>query len=191
LYPATVETLAVQLSEAECAAGCCADVPESAMVAGEFVALLATVTLPARLPGAAGENVTFNVANCPGVRIKPAETPLTLKLGPARLTLEIVTFELPVFESVTLMVLFAPVDTDPKLRLAELAFSRVAAATAVPLSATLDGEPDALLITETVPEAAPTVLGEKTILRFAWCPAAIVIGNEAPPIVNPLAAMLA
>jgi hypothetical protein len=42
---------------------------------GEFVALLATVTVPGKLPVPVGVNVASNVADCPGVRIKPAETP--------------------------------------------------------------------------------------------------------------------
>ncbi len=47
------------------------------MVAGEFVALLVTVTVPGKLPEARGENVASSVADCPGDKIKPAETPLT------------------------------------------------------------------------------------------------------------------
>jgi hypothetical protein len=35
--------------------------PLTAMVAGEFVALLATFTLPPTIPGVFGANVTFNV----------------------------------------------------------------------------------------------------------------------------------
>jgi hypothetical protein len=190
LYPDTAELLAVQVSPTECETVCAA-VPEMAIVAGEFVALLAIVRLPARFPAVVGENVTSNVAVCPGVRIRPAETPLAVTPMPVRLTLEMVTLELPVFESVTPWVLLAPVVTFPKLRLVGLALRRVAAVTAVPLTVTLAGELDALLMTETVPDAAPTVLGEKTILRFDCWPAAIVIGNEAPVIVNPLAGMVA
>jgi hypothetical protein len=51
--------------------------PDSEIVAGELVALLATVTVPGKLPEATGENVASSVADCPGDRIKPAETPLT------------------------------------------------------------------------------------------------------------------
>jgi hypothetical protein len=190
LYPDGVGVLAVQVSVTECATGC-TPVPERVIVAGEFVALLAIVTLPVMLPAAVGENVTFKIAVCPGVRIRPAEMPLAVKPGPVRLTLEMVTLELPVLESVTPMVVVAPVVTFPKLRLAGLALRRVAAATAVPLTVTLVGELDAVLMTETVPDAAPTVLGEKTILRFDCWPAAIVIGNEPPVTVNPVAEIVA
>jgi hypothetical protein len=190
LYPATVELLGVQVSVTECETGC-TPVPVRVIVAGEFVALLAIVTLPARAPAAAGEYVTSNVAVCPGVRIRPAETPLAVKPAPVRLTLEMVRLELPVLESVTSRVLLAPVDTFPKVRLVGLALRRVAAATAVPLTVTFAGELVALLMTETVPDATPTVLGENTILRFDCWPAAIVIGNEAAVTVNPLDEALA
>jgi hypothetical protein len=77
LYPATVDVLGVQVSATEWETVCEAvPSPEREIVAGEFVALLATVTLPGKLPGAAGVNVASKVADCPGARIKPAETPL-------------------------------------------------------------------------------------------------------------------
>jgi hypothetical protein len=47
------------------------------MVAGEFVALLAIVTLPSKTPAAAGEKIASRVALCPGVKVRPADTPLT------------------------------------------------------------------------------------------------------------------
>jgi hypothetical protein len=188
--PDAAEVLAFQVSVTECATGW-TPVPERVIVAGEFVALLATVTLPVRLPAAAGENVTSSVALCPGARIRPVETPLAVKPGPARVILEIVTFEVPAFESVTPIVLLPPADTVPKLRLVELASSRAAATTAIPLTLTVAGELEALLMTDTAPDAAPMLLGEKTTLRFACWPAAIVIGNEAPVIVNTLPETLA
>ena len=79
MYPATLEALGVQLSDTDGATeGETADVPvpEKAMVAGEFVALLASVTLPGKLPAVVGAKVAFNFVDCPGARIKPAETPL-------------------------------------------------------------------------------------------------------------------
>jgi len=169
----------------------CVAIPEIAIVAGEFVALLAIVTPPIRFPEAVGENVTSSVALCPGMRTRPAETPPVDKVGLVRLTLEMVTLELPVFESATPRVLLAPAVTFPKLRVVGLALRRLVAATAVPLTVTLAGELDALLTTDTVPDTAPTVLGEKTILRFDCWPAAIVMGNEPPATANPLAAVLA
>lgn len=49
--------------------------PASEMVIGELEALLAIVTLPARLPAVPGVKVPSSVADCPGARINPAETP--------------------------------------------------------------------------------------------------------------------
>jgi hypothetical protein len=72
------------------------------MVSGEFVALLATETLPVALPAADGSNVAVKVAVCPGVRIVPEETPEALKPAPETVTLEIVTLEFPALVSVTL-----------------------------------------------------------------------------------------
>jgi hypothetical protein len=94
------------------------------MVAGELVALLATVTVPVAFPGAVGSKLKLRFAVCPGVRIVPPDTPLPLKPAPEILTLEIVTLELPAFENVTGRVLLTPVFTLPKLKLAGLALSR-------------------------------------------------------------------
>jgi hypothetical protein len=94
------------------------------MLAGEFVALLVTVTLPVTLPVAAGTKVTLKVAVCPGVRMVPADTPPALNPAPEMVTFEIVKLELSEFVSVTARVLLAPVFTFPKLKPAGLALSR-------------------------------------------------------------------
>jgi len=75
LYPATTDALEVQFNATEWEPVCVPS-PERVIVAGEFVALLATVTLPGELPAAEGENVASRVADCPGARISPPETPL-------------------------------------------------------------------------------------------------------------------
>jgi hypothetical protein len=94
------------------------------MVVGEFVALLVAVTLPVALPVAAGAKVTFKVAVCPGVRVVPVGTPLTLKPAPETVMFEIARLELPEFVSVTGRVLLALVFTFPKLKLVGPALSR-------------------------------------------------------------------
>jgi hypothetical protein len=50
--------------------------PDKVIDAGEFEALLVTVTLPVTLPVAAGAKITFKVAAYPGVRMSPVGTPL-------------------------------------------------------------------------------------------------------------------
>lgn len=79
-YPATADGLGLQDSETKWETAweeVAVPAPDSEIVAGEFVALLVTVTVPGKLPEARGENVASSVADCPGDRIKPAETPLT------------------------------------------------------------------------------------------------------------------
>jgi len=78
-YPATADGLGLHVSDTEWETvwEVAAPYPESEIVTGEFVALLVTVTVPGKLPDATGENVASSVADCPGDKIKPAETPLT------------------------------------------------------------------------------------------------------------------
>ena len=112
LYPATTEVLAVQLSATD--GGGVADVepvPESVIVAGEFEALLVTVMLPGTSPAAAGAKVTFRVAVCPDVKIRPDETPPAVYPAPETVTFEIVTSEFPPLVKITGRTLFAA-DTD-------------------------------------------------------------------------------
>jgi hypothetical protein len=77
-------------------------VPDSVIESGEFVALLATVTLPVALPAAEGVNVAVKVAVCPAARISPEETPPAVKPAPETVTLETVMLALPALVSVTL-----------------------------------------------------------------------------------------
>jgi hypothetical protein len=72
-----VEVLAVHVSVAVCWIGCTPE-PLSEILAGEFVALLDTVTRPVALPDPEGVNVTFRVADCPGFSVNPDETPPAL-----------------------------------------------------------------------------------------------------------------
>jgi hypothetical protein len=95
----------------------CAPVPDREIVAGEFVALLVSVAVPVTLPVADGANVTFKVADCPGVSVVPVDTPLTLNPAPETETFEIETFELPEFFTVIGRELLEPVFTLPKLKL--------------------------------------------------------------------------
>ncbi len=190
LYPATADVLAVQDNATECALAWM-PVPESEMTAGEFVALLATVTLPVKVPDVDGEKLTCKVAFCPGARVSPVETPLVVYLAPATLTLETVTLEFPEFLSVTPRTPLAPMATFPKLKLEGLVLRSAEAVTPSPLTETTLGALETSLITVTPPETAPAALGENTMLNVVCWPAGIVTGREAPVILNPLAAVLA
>jgi hypothetical protein len=182
--------LGIQLKATKCEA-VCVPAPESEIVIGEFAALLSTVKLPDKLPTATGENVASNVADCPGVRIRPDETPLSAKCPPETLTFETVTLEFPALVTVTLRSPLLPTATFPKLKLEALVVRSAVAAIPVPLKVTVLGELETSVITETLPEMAPAALGEKITLNVACFPAAIVRGSEIPVIVTPAAAVLA
>ena len=70
-----MEALGVQLRSTEWEI-VCEPFPEREIVAGELVALLVTVTVPGKTPATSGAKDMSNVADCPGARIKPPETPL-------------------------------------------------------------------------------------------------------------------
>jgi hypothetical protein len=131
-----VEVLAVQLSVTECATGA-TPVPVREIVAGEEVALLATVAVPVTAPAAEGAKVTVRVAVCPGATIRPEETPLAVKPAPVMLTLEMLTFELPALVKVTLRALLVPVVTLEKARLVLLALRMNVAGVTVSVAALL------------------------------------------------------
>jgi len=99
-------------------------VADREMEAGELVALLATVTLPITLPADSGANATFIVADWLGARMVPDVTPLAVNPVPVAVTLEIVTFEFPLFVSVALKEPVFATFTFPKLRLVGFAPSR-------------------------------------------------------------------
>jgi hypothetical protein len=91
--------------------------PATVITVGEFVALLTTDTLPVTLPVAIGAKAIFSVADWLGAKIAPVATPEALNPAPEGTTLEIVTFEFPLFVSVTPSELVEPTFTFPKLRL--------------------------------------------------------------------------
>jgi len=110
----------------------CTPVPLSAIVAGEFVALLVMVTLPERLAAVAGANITLNVVDCPAARASGTVKPATLNPVPLSLICETVTLEFPVFVTLTLCVVLVPVAMLPKLSDTGLAVSCSAGATPMP-----------------------------------------------------------
>jgi len=146
-------------------------VPESEMVSGEFVALLATIILPVALPAAAGAKVAVRVAVCPGVKIIP-ETPVALKPAPDTLTLEIVMLEFPAFVSVTDCALLFGKVTLPKFKEDALELRRRVEAATVSVAGLLVALPAALL-TETVNVA----------LLSADVSAGVVYVDEVAPLI--------
>lgn len=82
--------------------------PVSAICAGEFVALLATNTLPLTDPVAVGAKFTLNVVLCPAVKLSGGVRPPALKPAPETLICEMLTLALPVLVSVTVLLLLLP-----------------------------------------------------------------------------------
>jgi hypothetical protein len=150
LYPATVDVLAAQLKVAECETAAGTPVPDRVIVAGELVALLATVTLPGTLVVPDGVKVTFRVAVCPGVRICPVDTPLAANPAPAMVTFDTVTFEFPAFVNVTAKLRLLPTLTLAKFKLVVLSFKRKVAAPPTVSEAALLVALPALFVTVTV-----------------------------------------
>ena len=73
------------------------------MIVGELLALLLTATLPDTAPALVGTRVMTTVAVWLGATVVPF-TPVALKPAPLAVVPEIMTFEFPVFVSVTFSV---------------------------------------------------------------------------------------
>ena len=163
-------------------------VPDTASVAGEFVALLAMVTLPLTAPALFGANSTVTVADWFGVNTSPELKPLALKPVPDEPTLEMVTLAFPLLVTVALNVLLLPTFTLPKAKLEVLRPSSFVAATPVPLSPIVVGELGALLVMVIEPFTAPAEVGANTALNVVALPAAIDNGALIPLILKPVPA---
>lgn len=190
-YPSTLDVLAVQAKSIAWEAAVADPLPDAEIVAGEFVALLVTVTVPEKLPDATGRKVSSRVADCPGARISPAEMPLAEYPAPETPTLEIVTLEFPELVSVTPSMLLFPIATAPKFRCEVDIVNNALDAIPVPLTVTMSGDAEASLTMETPPESAPADFGANTTSREARLPGAIVSGNETPVTETPGAVALA
>jgi hypothetical protein len=98
----------------------------------------------------------------------------------------ICTFVLPVFVMVSGCVDEVPVLTFPKLKLFELRLRVSVAATPVPVSATVAGDPGALLVMVRLLLALPADVGENCALNVLDCPAFSVSGRVNPVVLNTL-----
>lgn len=102
------------------------------------------------------------------------------------MTCEIETLEFPVFEIVTVCVALVPVVRLPKFSDAGDAESCNVAAMPVPLKGITSGEFAALLISVTLPEAAPAEAGANPTLNVEEPPAGTERGRVNPEEVNPV-----
>jgi hypothetical protein len=178
LYPATVDVLAVQDRFTAWI-----PVPDSASLAGEFVALLVKESLPLTLPAPLGAKVTLKPAFCPADKVRGREGPLTLKPFPFTVSWEMVTLPVPVLVRITGSVLLLPSTTLPKLVLAGLAV--ISSVIPVPERPTVAGELLALLATEILPVTPPAVVGAKVALKVTLWPEVSVMGSEKALMLKP------
>jgi hypothetical protein len=157
------------------------------MTVGEFVALLAIVTLaPLTAPADVGANVTVKLADCPGVNVMPLETPLALNPAPFVVTLEMVMFEFPLFVIDVDSELLLSSATLPKERLAGLAPSDSVAADPVPDRPIVSEDGVPLVASVMLPLVDAEDEGVNTASNVALLPAAIVLDVERPVWLNPV-----
>jgi hypothetical protein len=99
--------------------------------------------------------------------------------------LEIVTFVVPVFVSVTPSELLLPTSTLPKSTLVVLELSATVDPVALPLTEIASGVLEALFVSAIEPDAFPAELGANTTLNVAFWPAAMLIGSVSPDVLKP------
>jgi hypothetical protein len=165
-------------------------VPESAIVPGEPVAVLVTVTVPLSLPEELGLKITLNVILCPAVRVTGVPAPLSVNPAPLSVICETITLALPELVTVTFCVDDDPVFTFPKPTVVVLKVSAWVAATPLPLRATTAGEFGALLTMVKLPLAAPADAGANWTLKLVDWPAFSVMGKDKGLVLKPLPATL-
>lgn len=102
----------------------CIPVPLKEIVAGELVAVLTTLILPAAVPATAGAKFAVSERLWPAARVTPLEKPVTLNPAPVAATCETLTLPVPVFVSVKACDAELPTSKLPKFKLVELVESK-------------------------------------------------------------------
>src|ERR1700722_6375376 len=114
------------------------------MAAGDPLALLTMASVPDVVTAVVGEYCTVKLMLCDGDSVT-GDPPDKDKFAPVRASLEIATFELPVFVIVTLREAVLPTLTFPKLTLEGFTARLSPAATPDPLKAMAEGGLEASL----------------------------------------------
>jgi hypothetical protein len=161
-------------------------VPDSAIAAGEFEALLAMFIVPDALAAVSGANVTSSEATSPTVKTSPASRPDVSNPVPDVVTFEIERFEFPVFVTDTVALAELPSATLPKLKLDGVAVSTLVAATPTPARGMRSQPAAARVVSDTVPDSVPADLGAKCTVNEVLLPLASANGVAMPVIVKPL-----
>src|SRR5258708_21390050 len=99
-------------------------VPLNEIVAGELVAVLTTVMLPATAPVVAGAKLAVRGKAWPAGSVTPVEKPVTLNPTPAAATWEMLTLPVPVLVNVMACDAELPTNMLPKFKLLALVESK-------------------------------------------------------------------
>ena len=149
--------------------------------------MLATEMLPLKLAALAGVNRTVIGAVCPAVRVNGAVRPVIVYPAPLTPTLVMLTFVLPVLLTVTVCWELFPTVTVLKFTLLGLAERLVLVVTPEPVSGIVKlGALGSLLVSTTVPVAAPVAFGENNTLNVVLPLAAMFIGVARPVMLKPV-----
>jgi hypothetical protein len=162
---------------------CDTALPASVITCGEPGALSVKVMLPVAAPAVVGVNVTLNVSDWPPLIVFGSESPLIPNSLPESVARLIVTFELPVFVSVTVCVLLWFTCTFEKVKV-EGEIERPACV-AVPVSETIKGEFEASLMIVSAPEAAPAAVGANCTVSVLLWPTASATDGLPPVTLKP------
>ena len=163
-----------------------ATVPDNGTATDEFLASLATVSVPLKFPEVFDSNVKSSVtlcalANCTGVL-----HPVMLNPVPLKETFETVTATFPLFVSVKFCDAVLPALTVPKLTLAgptERDRSSLAASPVTGREALTDAT---LVMIDTVPLKAPLLFGVTSTVSVLLVPGANSVEPEKPLTLTPL-----
>ena len=139
----------------------CAPVPVKKIVSGECSRSVVIVTEPDALPAAVGANTALRVAVAEGFNISGAVIPFTLNPVPVNAMLEIWMAAVPVLLKTMGFVELLPRLTLPKLTVVGFACNCPdAVVEPVPVNVTvIVGLAGSLLVMESVPLAAPAIVG--------------------------------
>lgn len=127
----------------------------------------------------------MKVVFCPAGMVFGVVSPLIANPVPLTLAEEITMLVLPLFVSVKVCGEVVPTATPPKAKLPGLAINVAFAATPLPESDRVCGDPGALSVKMMLPETPPLVVGANCTVKERLWPPVSVAGNERPFIAKP------
>ena len=169
---------------------CASPLPESGTESVGLLAFELIVRDPAAAPAAVGVNVAVKVALWPAFNVTGRLGPVMLNPVPLAAAPEMVTLSPPVLLTLTGTLCALPSVTFPKFTLPGLA-ARVPAATPVPETEIPKGEFVASETIDSVPLAAPALVGAKLVLKVMLWFGATATGNVNPLIEKPVPLIVA